>query len=69
MVAIDQAIEAEQRNAAIYKDRITALQEECRKVEYQSREAKRRRAIEKIKNRRCRGPNKAAADTAVECIS
>jgi DNA anti-recombination protein RmuC len=48
VVAIDQAIEAEQRNAEIYKDRIKALQEECRKAEYQSREDLRKKAITKI---------------------
>jgi chromosome segregation ATPase len=51
VVAIDQAIEAEQRNAEIYKDRIKALQEECRKVEYQSREDRRKKAITKISAR------------------
>lgn len=51
VVAIDQAIEAEQRNAEIYKDRIKALQEECRKVEYQGREDRRKKAIAKISTR------------------
>jgi DNA anti-recombination protein RmuC len=51
VVAIDQAIEAEQRNAEIYKDRIKALQEECRKVEYQGREDRRTKAIAKISAR------------------
>jgi hypothetical protein len=50
-VAIDQAIEAEQRNGEIYKDRIKALQEECRKLEYQSREDQRKKAIAKISAR------------------
>jgi hypothetical protein len=48
VVALDQAIEIEQRNAAIYKDRIKALQEECRKLEYQGREDQRKKAIAKI---------------------
>jgi hypothetical protein len=48
VVAIDQAIEAEQRNAEIYKDKIRALQEECRKVEYQGREDRRKKAIAKM---------------------
>ena len=51
VVAIDQAIEAEQRNAEIYKDRIKALQEECRKAEYQAREDQRKKAIAKISPR------------------
>jgi hypothetical protein len=48
VAAIDQAIEAERRNAEIYKDRIKALQEECRKAEYQGREDRRTKAIAKI---------------------
>jgi hypothetical protein len=51
VVAIDQAIDAELRNAQIYKDRIKALQEECRKVEYQAREDRRQQAITKISAR------------------
>jgi hypothetical protein len=51
VVAIDQAIEAEQSNAEIYKDRIKALQEECRKLEYQGREDRRQKAIAKISAR------------------
>ena len=49
VTTIDRAIEAEEANARIYADRITALQEECRKAEYASCEAKRKQAIEKIK--------------------
>jgi hypothetical protein len=51
VVAVDQAIEAELRNAEIYKDRIKALQEECRKAEYQTREDRRKKAIAKISAR------------------
>ena len=51
VVAIDQSIEIEERNADIYRDRIKALQEECRKVEYQSREDRRQKAIAKIRKR------------------
>jgi chromosome segregation ATPase len=51
VVAIDQAIEAEQRNAEIYRDRIKALQEECRRLEYQAREDRRKKAIAKISAR------------------
>lgn len=60
VVAIDQAIEAEQRDAEIYKDRIKALQEECRKVEYQSREDRRKKAIAKISARLKRREETAA---------
>jgi hypothetical protein len=48
VVAIEQAIEGERRNAAIYRDRIKALEEECMKLEYQSREDRRKKAIAKI---------------------
>jgi hypothetical protein len=51
VVVIDQAIEIEQRNAAIYRDRLKALKEECRKLEYQSREDQRKKAIAKISAR------------------
>jgi hypothetical protein len=51
VVAIDKAIEAEHANAAIYKDRIKALQEELRRLEFQSREGQRAKQIEKIKER------------------
>jgi hypothetical protein len=51
VVAIDKAIEAEQANAAIYRDRIRALQEEVRRLEFQSRESDRAKQIEKIKER------------------
>jgi hypothetical protein len=51
VVAIDQAIDAERRNAEIYRDRIKALQEECRKLEYQAREERRKKAIAKISAR------------------
>jgi hypothetical protein len=37
VVAIDKAIEAESADAVIYRDRIKALQEECRKATYQER--------------------------------
>ena len=48
VVAIDQAIEIEQRNAEIYKDRIRALNEEIRRHEYENREDKRKAAIKKL---------------------
>jgi hypothetical protein len=48
VVTIDKAIEAESANAVICQDRIKALQEECRRNEYASREAKRKQAIGKI---------------------
>jgi hypothetical protein len=51
VVAIEQAIESERRNAAIYRDRVKALEEECRKVEYESRESRRAKAIAKISAR------------------
>jgi hypothetical protein len=51
VVAIDKAIEAELANAKIYQDRIKALQEECRRLEFQSREGQRAKQIEKIKER------------------
>jgi hypothetical protein len=48
VVAIDQAIEAEQRNAEIYKDRIKALQEELRRHAFEGREDQRKAAIKKL---------------------
>jgi hypothetical protein len=48
VVTIDKAIEAETANAAIYRDRIKALQEECRRQLFQQREGERAMAIEKI---------------------
>jgi hypothetical protein len=48
VAAIDQAIEAEQRNAEIYKDRIKALQEEIRRHAFEDREDRRRAAIKKL---------------------
>jgi hypothetical protein len=51
VVAIDRAIDIELANANIYRDRIKALQEECRRLEFQSREAQRTKSIEKIKEK------------------
>jgi hypothetical protein len=48
---IDAAIAAERANAEIYKDRICALQEECRKAEYANREQQRSKAIAAIKQK------------------
>jgi hypothetical protein len=47
VVTIDKAIEAETASAAIYRDRIKALDEECRKVTYADREKQRKQAIAK----------------------
>lgn len=51
VLAIDRAITAERANAEIYKDKITALQEECRKITYAEREEERWKSIAKIKER------------------
>jgi hypothetical protein len=48
VLAIDRSIGAERANAEIYRDRIKALQEECRKATYADREQQRKKAIEKI---------------------
>jgi hypothetical protein len=51
VLAIDKSIAAERANAEIYRDKIRALQEKCRKAEYQSREDRRKKAIAKISAR------------------
>ena len=48
VTTIDRAIEVERANAAIYADRIKALQEECRRVTYEEREQQRKKAIATI---------------------
>lgn len=45
----DRAIQAEEVNLQIYRDKVRALKEEVRKGEYAQREKDRRAAIEKIK--------------------
>jgi hypothetical protein len=69
VVSIDKAIDAEIANAAIYKDRCRALQEEIRKVTYTEREGRRTKAIAKIKERLKRREAVAAdLQTAIEAV-
>jgi len=51
VLAIDRSIAAERANAEIYRDRIRALQEECRKGVFAEREQQRSKSITKIKER------------------
>jgi hypothetical protein len=51
VLTVDRAIEAERVNLTIYRDRVKALQEKCRKAEFRSREERRAKAISKIKER------------------
>jgi len=48
VLAIDHSIASERANAEIYRDRIKALQEECRKGVYAEREQQRKKAIAAI---------------------
>jgi hypothetical protein len=59
--AVNKHIEAEQAAAEIYRDKIKALQEECRKVTYAEREGQRAKQIEKIKERLTKREETAAA--------
>ena len=69
VVAIDKAIEAESANAAIYRDRIKALQEECRRVTYEEREQQRKKAIGEIKQGlKKREATAAALQEAIERV-
>src|SRR6516164_4522938 len=47
----DRAIQAEEVNLQIYRDKVRALKEEVRKQQYQEREDQRAKAIAKIKER------------------
>jgi hypothetical protein len=51
VLKIDAAIAAERANAEIYRDKIKALQEECRKQTYANREQQRGKAIVTIKQK------------------
>ena len=69
ILKIDAAIAAERANAEIFKDRIRALQEECRKATYSDRESRRAKALAKIKERLKRREALAAdLQTSIEAV-
>jgi len=69
VTTIDRAIAAEEANAAIYRDRIKALQEECRRVTYEERESQRKKAIGEIsRGLKKREATAAALQEAIERV-